>query len=117
MTNLKDDVLNFIAESTLTELHTLSMNTTLLDDLRVDGADGWELIEAFGKRFQVDLSDFRWDQHFNGEGWPLFWPLILVRNFFRYFHNRQKNNKERDGLIPISIANLISIAQKGRWKL
>src|SRR3954471_4410832 len=44
--------------------------TQLGRDLGVDGADGWEFIEAFGPQFGVDISSFESARHFGPEAGP-----------------------------------------------
>ena len=56
---LNDQIIEFIAEQTGIKRERLSLEKTLFGDLGVDGQDGWELMDEFGKRFKVDISCFR----------------------------------------------------------
>lgn len=50
-TDLETRVKIFVARERATNLDRLTLDATLLGDLGTDGADGWELVEAFGKEF------------------------------------------------------------------
>src|SRR5687768_8410198 len=54
MPTLDDSIIEFVAKQTGVKRERLGANTTLFGDLGIDGIDGWEFIEEFGKRFKVD---------------------------------------------------------------
>src|SRR5688500_479962 len=64
---LEERVKEFVARWTSTRAERLTLDTTLFGDLGVDGADGWELVEDFGKAFGVDISAFDPGRHFGPE--------------------------------------------------
>jgi acyl carrier protein len=111
----EDSVMQFLAEFTGVKRDRLSPTATLFGDLGVDGADGFELLRAFGERFDVDLSGCRAERHFGSEGLPIYAPIVwlwwLSTGAFR------KQPEERAGLIPIRISDLIAAAREGRWSL
>jgi len=39
--------------------------------LGIDGEDGWEFMDEFSERFQVDISAYRWYFHHGSEGFDL----------------------------------------------
>ncbi len=47
-------------------------NTRIEKDLGVTGDDAAELIEAFAKEFQVDVSHFKFHDYFGPEGMDFF---------------------------------------------
>ncbi len=91
MPDVGDSVMEFVAQFTGIKRERLTPTLTLFGDLGVDGADGWELIESFGRQFRVDISDFRAHRHFGPE--------------------------ERAGLTPIRISDLIASVQERKWTL
>ncbi len=90
----------------------LTLDSTLFGDLGTDGADGWELIEAFGKEFDVDISGFDPSKHFGPEcgGNPLTLVIWFVEEVVR-----RRNPHEVWGLTPISIRDLVEAAETKRW--
>ena len=78
----------------------------VLGSLRYEGDDANELIEGFAERFAVDLLAFNPWYHYNANEPP---------NFRRYRPYDLEGVPLRD--IPISVANLESAAESGRWML
>jgi len=117
MSALEASVMDFVAEFTGAKRQRLTPASTLFGDVGVDGADGWELVEAFGQKFQVDLSSFRADRHFGPEGLlfyaPFLWLWWLISQPFR----RRQSPEDRAGLTPIRICDLIAAAQEKKWTL
>ena len=117
MSDLDSRVMDFVAEFTGVDPLRLSPHSTLFGDFGIDGADGWELIEEFGKKFHVDLSSFDANQHFGPEGLlfyaPFLWLWWLVSSPFR----PRQTPEERAGLRAIRISDLIAAAAGKRWNL
>jgi len=90
------------------ELHVapdqLLPSTRLCEDLGVDGADGADLIESFGRAFGVDLSRFEPALHFGPEAGfnPLLWLWSLV-------------SSTRTRRSAITLADLQSAVESRRW--
>jgi acyl carrier protein len=111
---LEQRVKEFVAMERATAVGTITLDTTLLGDLGVDGADGWELIEAFGKEFEVDLSEFDASKHFGPEA-GAFPPLFFIQ-LFREFILKQDPHSIA-GVSPITVQDLVDAAEKKRWLL
>jgi hypothetical protein len=62
----------------------IKKETTLETDLRITGDDSDEFLIAFGKEFNVDVSQFPIGNYFGDEGDPIL-PAIL-----RFFVNKKK---------------------------
>ncbi len=60
-------VREFISEWERIPLEKIELSTYIERDLGITGDDAEELIVAFQERFQVELSSFRFDQHFYPE--------------------------------------------------
>jgi acyl carrier protein len=112
-----ESVIEFVAEFTGVNRQRLSVTSTLLGDLGVDGADGWELIKAFGQKFQVDLSAFRADQHFGPEGLPVHAPFVWFRCLISWPFRKRQTPEKHAGLRAIQISDLIAAAKAKRWTL
>jgi hypothetical protein len=67
---LYNKILDFVSSETRTRKH-LSGNTDIAKDLGVDGDDAMEFMLKFRREFDVDLSNFRFDRYFGGEGFRL----------------------------------------------
>ena len=117
MPALDDSVMDFGSEVTGVKRARLTSASTLLGDLGIDGADGWELIESFGQRFQVDLAQFQADRHFGPEGLPVYAPFLWLWCLVSWPFCRGQTPEERAGLKPIQISDLIAAARERRWKL
>jgi hypothetical protein len=76
----------------------------IVSDARIYGDDVWELIEEFGKRFNVRLDNFQWYYHSGPEGGGCN-PLWL---FYR-------PQCERMAYVPIRLSDLIESACSGVW--
>ena len=72
-------VREFIADQTGHPLGEITLSTRLVEDGGVDGDDAVELMEAFMEDFHVEMSDFRFKQHFGPEaGDPLLGVFLGV---------------------------------------
>jgi hypothetical protein len=69
------------------------------------GDDAIEFIEEFSKKYNVDMSEFRFDDYFGPElGFnPIYYLLCLIfaRHKLRY--------------IPITVRDLVEIVKKQKW--
>jgi acyl carrier protein len=95
----------FTADELSVDLDRIALETSLFHDLGVDGADGWEFVEAFGERFGVNVAPFRASLHFGPEAGPnpfvwLWW--IATRSWPR--------------MVPITFADLTESARAGIWQ-
>jgi acyl carrier protein len=110
-------VIDFVAEFTGTAASRLSPASTLYGDLGIDGADGWDLMEAFGEKFDVDLSGFRAERHFGPEGVPISAPFRWLWWLVSFPFRPRRTPEERAGLSAIHVSALITAARSGKWTL
>jgi acyl carrier protein len=66
----------------------LTRETTIAGDLGIYGDDSDEFLIAFGKEFNVDVSQFRIGDYFSGEGDPIL-PAII-----RLFTGKKKRQRK-----------------------
>jgi hypothetical protein len=102
---LSPELLDFTSHELGVQRDRLTPEASLVHDLGVDGADGWEYMAAFGEHFGVDMSGFQAGLHFGPEAGcnPLIWIWWLA-------------TRSWPRLIPITIADLQAAAQQGQWE-
>ena len=120
----------------------IDLTDRLAHDLGIDGDDAWELFEAFGAEFEVNLEPLyrRWDEHFGPEGIPLRigltgvaiasgagvaaaalgWPgwLAIVAAFacvLGWMFGLRAWPLGGPDLRPVTVGDLIYAASRGRW--
>jgi len=81
----------------------LTQSTRIYEDLKIDGDDAFELLKSFEREFNVDMTDFEYNNYFAPEGIDLIGGLI---NIF-------KKNKKK--LLPLTLGDLETVAKKGKW--
>jgi acyl carrier protein len=99
---LSDRIIDLVHRETSAPKDRIHLHSELGDDLGIDGADGWELIEAFAKEFEVDISEFQWDRYFGPEAGfnPILWLI-------QWAIGRLPKKLE-----PITIQNLVDAAER-----
>jgi acyl carrier protein len=102
---LEEEVTRFVAEELGVRSGNLTPTTRLQHDLGVDGADGWEFMEAFGVRFGVDIGEFRAGLHFGPEAGCN--PVVYL--FLCLFR------PQRLRFIPITVGDLVAAARSKQW--
>lgn len=107
MTQKKDfqQIIEFIYKIRWKYKKTLTPEMTLEDDLGISGDDAVEFMDAFFDEFEVDSSQFIFEDYFTLEGGGLI-------NFRWLFGLESKPKKS----IPISLAYLQKIAKKKVWE-
>src|SRR5690349_11119641 len=100
-------VMLFVSKTAGVNIDQLNPDTTLFADIGLDGADAWELMDAFGREFNVNLSDFEFDDYFGPEGiW--FGPWIIVTVIRRLLVGEPHVAARKR---PISIRDLVLAAE------
>ena len=102
MTAIADSVVDWVRGHTRSR-GTITAATTLDSDLGVTGDELSDLLEAYSKRFSVDMIGYLWYFHKGDEGWP--GPGAL---FFKPPNRRVPH-------IPITIEMLVEFADTGAW--
>jgi len=69
-------VKEFIAAYWNKPLDKISDETRIEDDLGITGDDAYEFMEEFQKKFDVDLTTFKFDMHFGPEA--SFDPIVVI---------------------------------------
>ena len=103
-----EEVKAFVAECWPVPKRRLSAETSVNDDLGMDGDDGVEFMQAFSVRFGVDLSAFPHDKYFGPEA-PAN-PISVVEGIIR----RVKTGRWSD-LSPLTVGALAEAAENRTW--
>jgi|SRR6266571_2935886 len=117
MPGLDEAVMDFVADFTAVKRHRLTASSTLFGHLGVDGADGRDLIESFGQKFEVDLSEFRAELHFGPEGLPIYAPFAWLWCIVTWPFRKSQTPEQRAQLRAIRVADLIASAHRKKWTL
>lgn len=115
MHKLEESVIEFVASYTGVKPELIYLHTTLYGDLGVAGEDGFELIQAFGVKFQVDLTDFQSERYFGSEGVSILAPFSLLWLILSHPFRQKRTPEEESNLQDIRIRDLIAFARAGRW--
>jgi acyl carrier protein len=112
--DIQDAVFDFMRERcVLAKKERLSLESSLNDDLDIDGDDAIEFFEAFTEKFNVDLTELGedWSLYFAPEGFSLFGPPDGSLTLFTAQPQPRKGRP-----LPLLIERLVLAAQTGRWK-
>lgn len=101
-------------ESGVSKRKTLTPDTCIVENLKIDGEDGVELVEKYGATFNVNLDSFNYHNYFYGD---YFDPLGLS-SLILYI--KRKIYKESPPTIPkhkkpLTLKMLYNSAIEGRW--
>jgi hypothetical protein len=99
---LYNRILDFVSSETRTRKHLLSGNTEIAKDVGLDGDEAEEFMLKFQREFDVDLSNFRFDRYFGGEGFML---IPFIKSLLG-------KGEVRD---PLTITLLCDAAKHRRW--
>lgn len=114
---MKDDlqvrVIQWLSDFLSIPREKITLQTTLLGDLGIDGEDGIELITDFIKTFEVDPTGIQIGHHFGPECMPWNAPLKLEWIYRRVVLGQCP--EVLHDLIPIRVQDLIEIAAAKRW--
>ena len=105
---LLEKVKDFVAEFWREPKGKLSAETSVNDDLGMDGDDGAEFMQAFGERFAIDLTAFPHDRYFGPEAGAT--PLSLAEGIIRRVTTGRWSN-----LAPLTLRDLAEAAEQRKW--
>jgi hypothetical protein len=78
--SIEERVFAFVEQETCTQRESLTAQTTLSDDIGLDGLPAVEFFNAFRWEFKVDLERLQlyWDDYFVSEEMPLTTGLLIA---------------------------------------
>jgi len=65
---MENEIILFISENFGRDIQDIHLGSMIEKDLGIYGDDAVELILGFGKKFDVDVSEFMADKYFSAEG-------------------------------------------------
>jgi acyl carrier protein len=89
----------------------ITAHSRLYQDLGADGTDAYELMVKLKEDFEVDMTNFVFENHFGAEhGFnPLVWIVWLL------FEREKLNDKGAVKKIPITVLDLYESAKIKKW--
>lgn len=107
-------VKTFVAKQWLTSEEKLNPDTLLLD-LGIAGDDGYELLEAFCEKFEIEnTSEINPYEYFGGEGCNLFQGYVDL--YYLLFHREKlKEVEEANCFTPLYLRDLVKSAEGKKW--
>ena len=87
-----EDVKQFTVKE-IWDLPEINENTCLVHDFQIAGLDGYDYMNAYSKRFNVDLDGFEWGKYFGPEASAS--PLDIIN----YFYNRLIKRIPKENLL------------------
>jgi acyl carrier protein len=103
--DLERRVMAFLSKQLGVRPAKLRADARLMQDLGVDGDDGWELLNSFSREFDVDVSELQPTLHFGPEA-P-FNPFLFLQWWLE--------PGTRPRFVPITVADLVTAAHSRRW--
>ena len=73
------------------------------------------MIQDYGKKFHVDLTEFQSARYFGIEGVSILAPLGFLRMLLSYPFRERRTPEEESELQAVRIRDLIASAHSGRW--
>lgn len=109
---MNEDILNeviaFVAEYWEEPKSQLTAETSINEDLGMDGDDGLEFMQAFSQRFAVDLATFPYDNYFGVEAAAT--PISIIAMMIRWLTTGKSTN-----LSPLTLRQLAVAVENGNW--
>ncbi|AEV99380.1 hypothetical protein A4D02_34260 [Niastella koreensis] len=102
MDEIFDRIIKFVVANRWDYDFPLTRNTSLQKDLKIYGDDAAEIIIAFGKEFNVDISDFKLQEYFEPEG------DAVIASIMRLFKKKKMSYK------PLTLGDLEYAVIKGK---
>jgi hypothetical protein len=97
--DLKDWIIQMVTERLPDRSHEISLESRLFHDLGITGDDADELLTDYVDAFQVDMTGFKFTDYFTSEPPSMF----------------EKWSKQNSPRPPITVGDLVEIAQRGKW--
>lgn len=103
--DLEARVRAFVAKETGVGEARVSGSTRLVQDLRIDGTDGVELIDAFADTFWVNMTGFDYSDFFGPEA--AFNPFLYLYWWL---------TGQLPSLRTLTVNDLVEAARRGAWR-
>ena len=105
---LENEILELVSRESGVPISKISLNSTLLGDIGLDGDDAWEVFESCHEKHGLDLTNFEFQRHFRNE--PCFKGFIYLFRKLKHKDEHIAAKKE-----AITVARLIESCESGKW--
>jgi hypothetical protein len=102
VSNDSDDVISFLTK--VYPCGNIHLESTLGDDMGLDGDEAYELLNEYALHFNVDMSGFVFSDYF-GDEYP---PCSLSRLIGSFFKKPEKTKKD------LTIGDLVEAVKRGK---
>lgn len=99
-----NDLIRFTVDFSGADDIDYNENTDIEKDVGITGDDAADYLVEFGKRYNVDLSNFNFDDHFDPEGYD------ILGEIWRFLFNRKNNSNKK----PLTIGDLLNAIASGK---
>jgi Protein of unknown function (DUF1493) len=109
---LEQRLLGWIVEQLGSAIHPVTLDSEIERDMGVTGEDAWDLMEKFGRDFEIDMAKFRFERHFGPEGMTgedAVWLVASVSVFVLVIFLTQRNFGLLSALTHLVIGILVMI--------
>jgi hypothetical protein len=106
---VKDKVLKILANEAQVPIDSLSMNHTLLVDLKIDGDDAWEVFESCHEQLNLDLQSLNFTDYFSPE--PCYKGFLYIFRKIKYRDEHLARKKK-----TFTVAKLIDACERGSFE-
>ena len=105
---IQDKVLKIISREMDLPIDAISMHSTLLVDLNIDGDDAWEVLERCYEQFGLDISSLKFTDYFSSE--PCHKGMYYIFRKLKFKDEHLARNKKR-----LTVTDLINACERGRF--
>ncbi len=102
--NIEQQVISFLSDISSIEKNKISLNSNIAEELKLEGDDAVEMLEEFGRKFEVDMTSISVDDFFVSEASfspiDFLWALI---------------SKRKKVIKPMYVSDLIAAAASKKW--
>ncbi len=108
--NIEETILGLVSIESPNDTELITMESTLLGDLQIDGDDAWEVIEACHHKYKVDFTNFIFQNYFRNE--PCFKSPLYYFRKYKYGDEHIASRKQ-----PLTVAQLVKACEQGVWQI
>lgn len=117
---IQSEVIEFVAEFRNRPVEKIKLETSILEDLGIDGDIADDLFVEYAEKFKVNMTEFDFKKHFGPES-SIFAPFTMVLAIFYKIYclifSETKSFSERFfNLQPVTIRDLVESAKVGKWQ-
>jgi len=111
-----DEVASLLVEQLAIARDEITPESRIVEDLRCDGDDADELMIAYAERFDVDMSNYFFLDHFDWEGDSLTWGFWLHLSCLVSRRVREAIARGEARIAPVRIWHLVHCAETKIWQ-